>query len=850
MPLKDAVHYLKDVHGIEIQIDAKALGKAGVKTGAPITRNIKGVTLDSALRLTLEQSGLVPLIRDDVLLITTEKESRRLLQQGAIDPAAYAISGKAAATRWIAESLKKTASLSVVKKPLCDVLHLLSDDYRLEIQMDRRRMHQVGVKADVPCTITLKDVSLNSILRQLLTPLGLTYVVRDEVVLVTVAKTPKAAVPKASDQSGKRSAAKSEGQITFAGLCHDDQGRPIAGAEVLLYRVDLMGNRTQRLLQTERTNKDGKFQFAPVDDLSKGMPAWQPALPQAAPYGIHARATGRATVGEFVPQSSIDSGHIDMRMPEGATLSGKVTGPDGKPVKGATVWAIGPIKPIPGIGSATTDAAGQFEIRDLRKMDLTKPPASATTWQTGMPLHIRCPGFGDKKVEYSKVPGTVDVQLERAAVVEGRVIYGDQGARAVGVRVQFQGIKNGSFGTAVTDADGRYRFDSLGPDKYNIWAVKDGYTMRAIDSLEAVPGTTKTAPDLRLVPGGFIVGHVVDADTGQPFYPSDAKAPPWFRPDVALYGHSRPRSGPACEVTPIRADGWFSIRAAPGKNHVYLRIYNASQAVPPAAIDVDVVEGQTVTIEFKVRRGTTESSGKTSAETPEREKKMTEALTYTGLVTDKLTGKPIADATVVVRRMIVAPYEQRTIETTQHTTDAAGKYRFTIPPEQVAQGHLFIEVEASHPAYVARKDGYGFAMIHRNEQLGQRPFFEHMELFPGQQISGTVITPDGKPAAGVKVVGFTMPDRNDIDSHHFPIATTDAKGFFCLTVARSDNQSVSETGVGRGKSPMTFARGCDAVFWLLPKDYALSTYANRQAARRHGTSCAAKGDYDRRPRRG
>jgi len=189
------------------------------------------------------------------------------------------------------------------------------------------------------------------------------------------------------------------------------------------------------------------------------------------------------------------------------------------------------------------------------------------------------------------------------------------------------------------------------------------------------------------------------------------------------------------------------------------------------------------------------------------------ARNYTGTVVDKLTGKPIAGAAVAVRRMIVSPYELRPIETTHHSTDAAGKYRFILPPEQVAQAYLFIEVEASHRAYVARKDHYGFAMIHRNEQFGQRPFFERMELYPGQQISGTVVTPDGKPAAGIKVLGFTMPDRGDIDSHHFPSATTDAKGLFCLTVARSDNQSVSGS-----------RKGCDAVFWLLPKDYALSTH--------------------------
>ena len=394
------------------------------------------------------------------------------------------------------------------------------------------------------------------------------------------------------------------GMILFAGFCHDDQGRPIADAKVFLYRVDSMESLTQQRLQTVQTKQEGKFRFAPVADATKDQDPWKRSVPQYAPYRIIAKASGRATASKCVPQPSIDPSHVHLHMPEGATLSGKVIGPDGKPVEGALVWGAVVLvpKPIPGIGSAVTDAAGRFEIRDLCKMDMTKPPAGVTSWQTGMPLHVRCPGFGEKRVEYSKVPGTVNVRLEPAAIVKGRVLLENHGAPVGGVRVQFQGIKEAAWGIAVTDAEGRYRFDSLGPDKYNIWASKDGFTMRAIDPFEAVPGTTKAVPDLRLVRGGFIVGHVVDADTGQPFYPSDAKAPPWFRPDVALYGPSRPRSGAACEATPIQADGWFCIRAAPGSNYVYLRIYKPSQAVPPAAMDVDVAEGQTVTIEFKVRQ--------------------------------------------------------------------------------------------------------------------------------------------------------------------------------------------------------------------------------------------------------
>ena len=49
-PLADVVDYLKDLHNIEIQIDNKALEDVGGSTDTPITRNLKGISLRSALR--------------------------------------------------------------------------------------------------------------------------------------------------------------------------------------------------------------------------------------------------------------------------------------------------------------------------------------------------------------------------------------------------------------------------------------------------------------------------------------------------------------------------------------------------------------------------------------------------------------------------------------------------------------------------------------------------------------------------------------------------------------------------------------------------------------------------------
>ena len=69
--MQDAVDYLKDYHQIEIQMDSKALDDAGVRTDTPITKNLKGISLRSALRLTLREMDLTYVIKDEVLLITT-----------------------------------------------------------------------------------------------------------------------------------------------------------------------------------------------------------------------------------------------------------------------------------------------------------------------------------------------------------------------------------------------------------------------------------------------------------------------------------------------------------------------------------------------------------------------------------------------------------------------------------------------------------------------------------------------------------------------------------------------------------------------------------------------------------
>lgn len=198
-----------------------------------------------------------------------------------------------------------------------------------------------------------------------------------------------------------------------------------------------------------------------------------------------------------------------------------------------------------------------------------------------------------------------------------------------------------------------------------------------------------------------------------------------------------------------------------------------------------------------------------------------ETLRYSGTVTDKDTKKPIAGAVVTVRRSVLGDPERAeqnpVLEETRHTTDAAGKYAFAIPPEQTAQRYLYIELDVEHPEYAAQKGfGYALSMIRKNEKLGGRPFFESVELRPGKPVTGELKTPDGKPAAGVKVMAYSVTNRRSGGEFEY--------GSFADT--RTDKD-------GKFRLPLTTPGW--AVVWLLPEDFVPETYVVKDKRGELGT---------------
>jgi len=113
-PLQDVVDFLKDVHGIEIQVDTRALDDVGIGCDTPITRNLRGITLRSAMNLILKELALTFVVAEEVLLITTPEFTEHYLRtrvyrvESLIDETSTADD--------LAETLKSTCETDLTKQ--------------------------------------------------------------------------------------------------------------------------------------------------------------------------------------------------------------------------------------------------------------------------------------------------------------------------------------------------------------------------------------------------------------------------------------------------------------------------------------------------------------------------------------------------------------------------------------------------------------------------------------------------------------------------------------------------------------------------------------------------------------
>lgn len=90
-----------------------------------------------------------------------------------------------AAEKRIEEALRSPTQIEFVETPLSDVVDYLRDYHKIEIQLDKKALGDVNIGTDTPVTKTLRGISLKSALRLMLRELQLTYIIQDEVLLIT-----------------------------------------------------------------------------------------------------------------------------------------------------------------------------------------------------------------------------------------------------------------------------------------------------------------------------------------------------------------------------------------------------------------------------------------------------------------------------------------------------------------------------------------------------------------------------------------------------------------------------------------------------------------------------------------
>lgn len=78
-----------------------------------------------------------------------------------------------------------SSGLDFTEQPLNDVINMLQEDYGIPILLDKPALDTSGLREDEMVTIRLHGISLKSALRRMLKNLNLTYVVEDEVLLIT-----------------------------------------------------------------------------------------------------------------------------------------------------------------------------------------------------------------------------------------------------------------------------------------------------------------------------------------------------------------------------------------------------------------------------------------------------------------------------------------------------------------------------------------------------------------------------------------------------------------------------------------------------------------------------------------
>ena len=389
----------------------------------------------------------------------------------------------------------------------------------------------------------------------------------------TTGSSDSAQLPAAAAENGSE-------KLIFSGNVVDNNGIPVVNAEVL-YSVG-----TNSSEPATRTGVDGTFRFEfPRPELKK----WD-RVRIVATHPDHA-------IGwqSLQPQSMID---VEIQLTTPGIITGKIMDEAGDPIQNAEahiqylapsylmsgerrVGLGGEIIPTP---PAKTDTNGEFVLRRLPQDVKTN-------------LVVQGPGYARER--HFQVPvgaEGLEFRLKPEGRIEGRVTYADTGAPVKDAMVMLEGIDpTDGWGRTRVDANGNYLVENLAAGIYNLnlYEMPEGWTAAAKEFIRVAEGQTVSYVDLTLIRGGIVTGRVTDQDTNEPIADHH----------ISFRDAARPESQAAVHGTETDKTGVYHFRAAPGRTLVYTSAPEDYQDVGQVKKYVDVVETETVTVDFQFSKG-------------------------------------------------------------------------------------------------------------------------------------------------------------------------------------------------------------------------------------------------------
>ncbi len=240
------------------------------------------------------------------------------------------------------------------------------------------------------------------------------------------------------------------------------------------------GERLELVSEKTESDADGRFEVR-LPLAAGGAERSHAVYASARRHGyVYSRVEADSEPGSAVLE-------VDLDLPAGARIAGRVLGPLSEALAGAEVWTRKPSQ-FP----ARTDAEGGFVLDDV------DPRAESYG------LRAAADGFLPQVVQVprddGRYPDDVVIHLARGASVEGSVFAGGQPLGGAGLRI----LAGKDILLADSAADGRYRFAAVPAGRWKIEAKH-----------ESAPTVTETIEVPECGPDGAVVRHDVFLELGR-----------------------------------------------------------------------------------------------------------------------------------------------------------------------------------------------------------------------------------------------------------------------------------------------------------------------------------------------